>query len=238
MGAASGVITRWLDSLLSLIYPNTCIVCDTTLTDGERHLCLNCLVELPLTGIHGAGFNDFHKRLAGHTLIERTASMFYYYTGSPYCKIIHEAKYNERPAIAKEFARQYADTLLADGFFDGIDLILPVPIHYLKRIRRGYNQSDYIALGLSEATGIPIGDNLIARRGHSTQTRKDAFSRHENIKGVYGVKSPAMLVGLHVLIVDDILTTGSTLTACADAIHAASPDTRISVLTLAATHSR
>jgi len=129
----------------------------------------------------------------------------------------------------------FAEEIMPSGFFDGIDLILPVPLHYLKELKRGYNQSHHIALGISDITDIPVGSLLRARR-HPSQTSKNAAGRLDNARGTFSVGQQEDVARYsHILIVDDIITTGSTLCACAEAIHSASPQTSISILTLAAT---
>lgn len=238
MGRTRRGLTEWLADFGRLVMPPVCVVCHGALSRGEDFICLDCLANLPRTGIHGDGFNALHQRLAGRTPIQRTAAMFYYYTQSLYADLIHEAKYNERPSIARKLARLYATELLKDNFFNDIDLLLPVPIHPWKKIVRGYNQTEHIAMGIHDATGIKIGDNLIVKRGHTSQTRKSAYDRWLNSRGIYMTKSPASLAGLHVLIIDDVITTGATLLACADAIHDTEPSALISVLTLGATHLR
>ena len=227
---------RIVERLVSLVYPNVCEVCGRSLSPGEDVLCLHCLHALPRTDAHLSDFNMVHKRLASTVPIERAAGYFYYYKESPYVELIHRAKYQGRPAIVRKLAARFARELRPTGFFDGIDLILPVPMHRLKLIRRGYNQCDYIAHGLSEVSGVKIGDNLVATKKHATQTMRGSYLRWLNAGDVYGVKNGAELAGKHLLVVDDVLTTGSTMLACCGAIHAAAPSCRVSVLTLGVTH--
>ena len=114
-------------------------------------------------------------------------------------------------------------------------MIVSVPLHLLKKLRRGYNQTDYIAGAVSRSTGIPMKHALICRRRHSSQTRRTSFERWRNARDTYTVSPDADLSGKHILIVDDVITTGATLLSCAEAIHAAFPSARISVLSLAVT---
>lgn len=224
--------------LLRIIFPEVCEVCGRSLVKGERVMCLHCDVSLPRTRVHTDDFNVIHKRLAGSTPIDRAAGMFYYYRESEYARLIHVAKYESRPVVARRLAEAYARELMPDRFFDGIEVILPVPLHSSKLISRGYNQSEEIAMGLSAVTGIVVGDNLVARRSHSTQTKKNSYSRWVNAQGVYDVDCGDDLEGKHVLVVDDVITTGATLLACCEAIHRVAPTARISVLSLAVTHLR
>lgn len=216
------------------VFPAVCECCGASLVNGEDMLCLQCMYDMPRTGYHGDSFGEIHKRLAAPGLpIERTAAMFHYVKDSSYARLIQRAKYNDRPAIARNLAVMFARELESEHFFDGIDMLLPIPLHRKKRLRRGYNQSEEIATGISEVTSIATGDNLIALP-HSTQTRKNAAERAANMEGTIRVTHPEELTGRHVLIIDDVITTGATMLAAAKAIHEASPDTKISVLTLAA----
>ncbi len=231
-------LTTFIDDALSIVYPHVCEVCGTSLARGEDVMCLNCMMQLPRTRLHNDEFNTIHERLAGSTPIDKAAGYFYYYKNSPYASLIHTAKYRNRPIVAEKVARKFAEELKTDNFFDGMDIVIPVPLHFLKMITRGYNQSDAVAKGISAVTGLEIGDNIVAKRGHSTQTQKGRFSRWLNTQDIYAVKNAQALKNKHVLIVDDVITTGATLLACSNAIHRAEPTARISVLTLAVAHLR
>lgn len=233
-----GALKGWFNDLLRIVYPDVCEVCGSSLVRGEDVICLKCDMNMPRTRVHNDSFNIIHERLAGKTPIERASGYFYYYRESDYASIIHNAKYNGRPIIARKLAMRFAGELMADNFFDGIDIILYVPMFFLKKIKRGYNQSEYIANGLSQATNIPVGHNLISKRSHSSQTKKNSYSRWLNAQGVYDVINPEELENKHVLIVDDVITTGATLLACCDVVNKAVPSATISVLSLAVTRLR
>ncbi len=221
---------------LSLIYPEVCEVCGRPLLRGEELMCLHCWRGLPRTRCYESEFNIVHERLASTTPIFRAAGLFYYYKNSGYASLIHQAKYSHRPVVAQKLASRFAREIKASGFFDGINVILPVPLHRVKLIKRGYNQSRYIAAGISKETGIEVADNLVATRGHSTQTVKGSFQRWINAQGIYDVENPDELEGKHVLVVDDVITSGATMLACCEALHEACPSVCISVLALAVTH--
>ncbi len=223
----------WGRDLVSVIFPNVCEVCGTALVRGEEMLCLQCRMEMPRTHIHTAPFNEIHRRMASPGVpVERAGGYFYYYRENPYAEMIHSAKYRGRPRIAQRLAEMYAGEILGDGFFDGIDAVIPVPLHRWKLIRRGYNQSEAIADGISRATGIQVADNLTALRGHSTQTRKSRYERWLNTGNLYGVEHAGELTGMHLLIVDDVMTTGATLLSCCSELVGSVPGVRLSVLTL------
>lgn len=224
--------------LLHLFFPRTCHVCGRPLVEGEELMCLGCFAAMPRTDMHLHPDDDRPARIltAGKAL--RLASMFYYIHGNPYSTLIRDAKYHGHPDIDRTLARIFAAELQPTGFFDGMDLILPVPMHFWKQARRGYNQARVIAEGISEVTGIPVGDNLVADRPHRTQTRRTASERRELASGIYSVHYAEEIHGRHILLVDDVLTTGATLLACCAALRAASPTSTRSLLTLAATHFR
>lgn len=227
------VLKTWGHDLAGIIWPKTCAVCGRTLVDGEEMLCLHCLSSIPRTHFHRSDFNTIHQRLAGGAEIERAGAFMMYQRQGEFSSLIRRGKYNQRPDLLRCLTRLYVSELQPDNFFDGIDVILAIPMHRFKRLKRGYNQSEVIAEEISRATGIALGDNLHARRGHSSQTRRSAFERYLNVKELFVVDHAEELAGCHILLVDDVITTGSTLLACSEAISDAVPTTRISILTLA-----
>lgn len=223
------------ESLLSVLYPPVCPCCGTTMTRGEKPMCLACRLRLPLTGFADTPVNNsLIDKLNGLVAIERATAYFTYRRDAPQARLIHAMKYRGRPSIGRDLAREYARAILSTGFFNGIDAIVPVPLNFWRHCRRGYNQSAHIARGLSDITSIALVDALSARR-HKSQTRLDATSRLTAAKGIFTARQAALKGVAHVLLVDDICTTGATLYACAEAIHSAAPDVKISVLVLAST---
>lgn len=229
-------LKEWGDDALRVIFPKVCEVCGRSLSRGEHLLCLHCNLDLPRTRLHEESFNVLHQRLAGKAPIEKATGYFYYYRGSDYAKLLQRAKYSNQPIIIEKLVNQYVTELKGASFFDDIDVVAAVPMHWFKKLRRGYNQSEVLATAISRATGVALKQVLVAKRAHKTQTRKNRFERWQNTKDIYDVKSTAGLEGKHVLIVDDIVTTGATILACCEALHRKSPTTRISVLSLGVTH--
>lgn len=231
-------ICRWTRSFIDVIFPRVCTVCHTTLVDGEDIMCLDCLADFPRIDFKGNyADNDMTVRLTSlHAPVSRGAALFHYVSQSRYVRLIHDTKYNRRPKVGRILAERHAAELKDAGFFNGIDLLLPVPIHFTKRLVRGYNQSYEIATGIQRVTGTPIGDNLFARRPHSTQTLKSAQQRRENPVGIFGVRDANELEGRHVLVIDDVVTTGSTMLSVLEEIHKVSPSTEMSVYSLALTN--
>lgn len=219
-----------------ILFPVCCPVCHKPLVDGEELLCLECLWKIPRTDYHTQPENDLLRKLVDiKAPIEKAASFFFYKNSSPYSGLIRDAKYNGRPGINKKLAIRYARELRPTGFFDDIDVIIPVPIHWVKRLRRGYNQTEYITEGLSEVTGLPVAYNLRAAKRHSTQTHKTGKERLATLRDIFVTDSPDELARRHVLLVDDVITTGSTIVACGRAMHDAVTDLRLSVMSLATT---
>ncbi len=235
LGQIRNIIKPWATGLVNVIFPNVCTVCKRSLVDGEKVMCLHCLVDLPETNLHASQPNHIHERLMAVGMpIEKAASYFYYYRDTPYTALIHDTKYRGRPSVGRFLARRHAGKLVNCGFFDDIDCIVPVPLHRFKKMMRGYNQAEEIAKGLSAVSGLPVVNALKAAY-HTTQTRKDSHQRLLNVKGVYSVSDTEAIRDKHILLLDDVITTGATLLSCIQSIRTACPSTRISVYSLAIT---
>lgn len=202
------------------IAPRLCPCCGVELLAGERALCLDCLSRMPRTAAYGPASPLMQYVSNGIAPEGFTAAWFYYDAHTQWADMIRLAKYADRPSLARELGRQFARELLAavPDIDRRVDLLLPVPMHWRKRLKRGYNQSVEIALGISSETGIPVGDNLVAERAHSTQTRKSATARRANMAGKLSLADASEIDGLSVAIVDDVVTTGATLAECVRAI--------------------
>ncbi len=225
---------KWISDLIDLIMPRQCCVCGEVLSPGERDICLNCLYLLPK--VEQRVCEEIEKSFWGKIEIERASSYIYYRKGSPYSNLLHHLKYRNHPEVGERLAIMAAEELSASGFFDGIDIIIPLPLSKRKERQRGYNQCDYIAEGLSRQSGVAVVKNIVKRtRANETQTHKSREERWRNVEGIFSVTAPSMLEGKHILLVDDILTTGATLASCAAAIQSCCR-CRISIFTLGYTH--
>ena len=164
--------------------------------------------------------------------VVRATAYFYYYKEGKYSSLIHHLKYHDHPQVGTYLGRVAAKELQASGFFDSIDLIVPVPLSKRKFRQRGYNQCDYIACGISEITGIPTHTDCIKRAiDTDTQTHKGRSDRWKNTEGIFCVTRPEALKGKHILLVDDVATTGATLHACISSLLTA-PSIRVSIFAL------
>ena len=227
-------IRQWLGAAADVALPRLCPVCGKTLDGDEKWLCRSCLAGLPRTRYEEVEFNTMEQHFAGKVPIERATAYFFYEKGSPYASILHDIKYHGMPAMGRWLTSRAVRDMAGSHFFDGIDIVTAVPLHRSKLAHRGYNQSEHLARGIADSLDIPYVEVLKAVRPHSTQTHKGALERWQNIQGNYALKKNAdQLVGKHILLVDDVVTTRSTLTACATLLKQI-PNVTVSLFTLSA----
>lgn len=218
--------------LADLFFPRVCPVCGRALNAQEGYVCDMCMVDLPRTGYHEREFNAVEQLFAGKVRIERASGYFFYERGGNYASILHDIKYHNQPLLGEWMGRQFALETAGSELWNGIDLIVPVPLHRNKLIARGYNQSEYIARGIASVMGCRVESIVTAVKEHETQTSKGLHERLLNTEGIFAVKQPERYCSRHVLIVDDVVTTGATLLSCAEALSAIS-DVKMSIATLA-----
>ena len=229
------VVGEILRGVADMIWPALCGVCGCTLADSERHICRQCLDNLPRTLYHMQPDNLMIQRFAGIVPFERATSWLLYSRGGPVAHLIHDFKYRGLASLAEQLGEEMGRELSGVGWTQGIDLIEPVPMHWRKRAERGYNQAYHLARGVSRGTGIPVSGEMRAVRSHKTQTAFGLDERAGNLKEVFEVDNPERLRGKGVLLLDDVCTTGATLLSMAEALHSEVPDCRIYILTLAST---
>lgn len=184
---------------------------------NEKLICTECYVVIPRTGYHTIADNPVARLFWGRCQLEKAAAFSYYNKGSRIRSLIHNLKYKGIKEIGIELGTIYGQSLRSSGFFNDIDLIIPVPLHPLKKRKRGFNQSELICDGLASASGIPVDVKALIRSARSeTQTKRSRYERWTNVEGIFCITDPAPLIGKHILLVDDVITTGSTIESCVD----------------------
>ncbi|MDR2653589.1 MAG: ComF family protein [Prevotellaceae bacterium] len=219
-----------------LIYPELCEVCNKSLVRGEKIICSNCRVDIPLTRNWNERGNSVEQIFWGRTPIVAAASYFFFARGSKYRILLHKLKYSGRDDIGIALGSWFGNELATCEIFSDVDFIIPVPLHPKKQQSRGYNQSEKICIGLSYTLNKPVDTKTVVRSEFTnTQTKKNRMERWHNVSNVFEVKHAEKLKDKHILLVDDVLTTGATLEACCNALLSAI-DCRISIATLAFAH--
>jgi len=174
------------------------------------------MIDLPLTNYHRIRDNQLEKSFYGRCYIQKAAAWAFYRQGGNVQKLVHRLKYGGVKPIGPFLGSLYGNILRGSEFMEGLDCIVAIPLHRSKERKRGFNQSDLIAGGMSSALGIPFYDNVLKRiRASESQTNKHRYDRWENVEGIFIVKNIDHIVGKHILLVDDVITTGSTMEACA-----------------------
>ena len=219
--------------LINLMFPNLCVVCGTNLLKNEHQLCLSCLHDIPKTNYHLMKDNPIEKRFWGKVPVYNATSYFFFQKGSSFQKLLHILKYKGNKEIGELMGKYAAIDLLDSPDFTSIDLIIPVPLHPKKYKIRGYNQSEWIGKGISTILDKPQDISILVRiRENATQTKKSVYERFENTEGIFELRDKTLWEGKHVLLVDDVLTTGSTLEACVKALLE-TKGIKVSIFTLA-----
>ncbi len=203
------------DDLLTILFPRICYACGNHLMRNEKLICTECHVLIPRTDYHLQDDNPVARLFWGRCRIEKAAAFSFYNRDSRIRHLIHNLKYKGIREIGSELGKIYGLILFSSGFTNDIDIIIPVPLHPRKERVRGFNQSALIAQGISEASGIPVDMVSLQRvASSSTQTRKSRYERWKNVEGTFHVTDPASVREKHILLVDDVITTGSTMESC------------------------
>jgi ComF family protein len=221
------------DDLISLFYPRLCAGCNSPLIKGEEVLCLKCLADLPRTNYHLYEENPVYQIFIGRANIALATSFCRFDKGGRLQHLLHQLKYKGNREVGRKMGFLFGFDLIQNLLYQDIDAIIPVPLHPRKEKKRGFNQSVEICKGLSESMKRPlILGNLIRQVDTSSQTRKGRFERWENVSGIFRIKNGSLLSGKHLLLVDDVVTTGATLEACCAALLEIT-GVKVSIATLA-----
>ena len=224
----------FLKDFIDLFFPRLCPVCQRALNRNEENICTTCLHRLPRTGYHLDPLSPMAQLFLGKVPIEKCAAFFFFSTPSDARQLIHHIKYHGGKQCGFTLGKIYANELLPSVFFDDINALVPVPLHPAKLRRRGYNQSEWIARGIEQVTGIEVYTEwLYHSQNTKSQTGKNIYERWLDTRTAYETDSELDLSDKHILLVDDVVTTGATLLACAQALYLHGKP-RISCLTLAA----
>ncbi|MDR1881554.1 MAG: ComF family protein [Prevotella sp.] len=204
---------------LNLFFPDLCVVCNQRLSEGEEYICTDCLLSIPKTNYHLQPDNRLEQFFAGRIPFRHIAAFAYFVKGGSIQNIIHELKYKHNPGIGRFIGELCGENIVDSDFISGLDLLAPVPLHPKRQKQRGYNQSLEICKGISRVTGIPIDSETVVRKvNNKSQTRNSRFDRWKNVEDIFALTNERSFQGKHILLVDDVITTGSTLESCAKEI--------------------
>lgn len=207
---------NFIHSIIGLIYPSVCAACGTPLFKWEKLVCTRCRSLLPKTGYELNEDNPLARLFYGRVRLKAVTACFFFSKEGKVQRLIHELKYKGNADAGVFLGQELGKTIKEAPLFEGLDYLIPVPLHPKREKERGYNQSMMIARGVNEVTGIPVGDQYLFRSVNTaTQTHKSKEERWQNVKDIFEVKHAEQLEGKYVLLIDDVLTTGATLEACA-----------------------
>lgn len=228
------IFIEYIVRLLNFIAPKQCVVCGKRLTISEDVICAVCNLHMPRTLFSKNPYeNKMAKLFWGQIKIEKAAALFFYEPHSEMSRIILSLKYFNHPETGELMGRMLAEEIRQDGFFDDIDLIIPIPLTKKRQRERGYNQSMEIARGINEITKIKIVGNAVKRKSFKqSQTKMNRWQRLDNVKDVFTIDKEHDLDGKHILLIDDVVTSGSTIISCAQKISAHYNNIKFSVLSL------
>ncbi len=217
-------------SVLDIIYPNDCVICGTNLTHKESYLCLTCQFDLPYINYSQFTQDSLQKLLWGRVPVKKIYALLNYQKGNQTQKLLHLLKYKNKTKLAEYFGYQLGKTIKNNKF----DYILPVPLHPKKLKLRGYNQSALISKGIKKVLQTPINEKILIRNSFNlSQTNFSKFDRLDNVKSIFSVIKPKLIKNKHVLLIDDVLTTGATIEACVKELIKVK-GCKVSIATLAA----
>ena len=205
---------KFFSDFLSLLYPEICPICGNALLMGEKILCTVCFFKLPKTNYHLEVHNPVQELFSGRVNVMHAATFLKFSKGGMVQKLIHEFKYKNKKKIGFFLGEAYANELLNTNWIGSVDYLIPIPLHPLKLKKRGFNQSEEFANGISNVLNIPVRCDLLSRIKFSeTQTKKSKYKRWENVKDIFEAPNSAALTNKHILLVDDVITTGATIEA-------------------------
>jgi len=222
-----------INDFISLLFPLTCLSCGNHLYKNETIICTYCLLHLPKTDFHLDPENPVSKVFWGRVKIEAGSAFYYYRKGNKVQNLIHQMKYNGHKEVGIFLGESYGNVLKDIEPFNSVEKIIPIPLHRKKLKKRGFNQAEMFAIGLSRSMNAELDVESVQRTvATTTQTKKSRYKRWENVSDIFEVKNSERITGKHILLVDDVITTGATMEACIQAILKIT-DTKVSVASIA-----
>ena len=222
-----------LSDLKELLLPRTCPVCGKLLVKSEDVLCAFCAIGLPRHRILHIEDNELLRVVWDRADVRRATTFLAYNHESPYHNLIIEFKFHGNSNLACRLGQWAALEAQKQGFWEGIDALVPVPLTLWRRMKRGYNQAEMLARGMSEVTGLPVVHLLKRTKNRTPQSRLSGEARLRNAEGIYRAAIPDEWRGKRLVLVDDVMTTGTTLSSCAQALHKADESAEICIFPLA-----
>lgn len=208
-----------LANFMSLVYPNLCQLCGRSLFRGERSICLKCHHHLPKARFAEDASNPAAQVFWGRVPLKVVVTAFLYNKGNAVQQLIHAFKYRGVREIGILLGEELGNEILKSNYGDNIDMIIPVPLHPKKQKKRGFNQSEIIARGVASVVDAELNTSTLYRKAFSsTQTRKTKYQRWENVENIFGIKNSDEIKNKHILLIDDVITTGATMEACAQVL--------------------
>ena len=220
------------ESILHVVFPHVCDGCGSDLLNIESRLCIRCVASLPETNFEQHAGNPVEKLFWGRMQIINAAAHFYFTKESLMQHLMHQFKYKSNKELGLQLGRMMGNDLMFSGRFNDIDALIPLPLFPSKEKKRGYNQATVLCDGIAEILNLPVLTNLITRPQHTeTQTKKGRIERWKNIEGKFLLKDAKAIQNKHLLLVDDVVTTGATLEACGNELLSAG-NVKLSLATL------
>jgi ComF family protein len=209
------LIDQIKNSFLHLVFPHVCEGCGSDVVDDHELLCLKCLGSLPKTGFQFHSNNIVEKMFWGRLPVREACAQYYFTKESMMQHLMHQLKYKGNKELGIYLGKLIGQSLKQTNRFSAIDALIPLPLFPSKEKKRGYNQATILCYGISEIINKPVLENVVIRTTHTeTQTRKNRVARWQNMEGRFLLKEPSKLENKHVLLVDDVITTGASLEAC------------------------
>lgn len=226
-------IPEYLQAVYHLLFPNLCNGCGEELLSNEKIICFSCLSFMPKTKFHLVINNPMEQKFFGRLQVENATAMYYFNKGGSIQNLLHGLKYKNKQEIGLLLGKQFAKQIEDLPWLKDIDLLIPIPLSKQKLKARGFNQSECIARAMASHLNLPLDTQSVLRpKNTESQTNKSRVERFENVQDAFTITNPKLLERKHVLLLDDVITTGATLEECASAILKV-PNTKVSIVTLA-----